>query len=244
MENVEFNAGAIKPFECVREAWDLIKDDYWMLFAISLVGALIGGVSFYVLIGAMVCGIFYCYLKRIDGQRVVLDDLWVGFKYFWPSLFVTIAIFIPAIVLGVIMVMTIYVPIIATAIMGPNGNESAILGAFLAGLVIDFIVAIVMICIHSLLIFCYPLIVDRGLSSWESMKLSARAVMKNIGGIGGLLVVNFGLALLGELAFCVGLYLMIPVITAVNIVAYRKVFPALNHRQLEPPPPTAYQGLS
>ena len=155
----------------------------------------------------------------------------------------TIAIVVPIVVFALIMFMTIYLPIIAAAIMGNKANESAILGTFLFGLAIDIVVAIVMICIHSLLIFCFPLIVDRGLSSWDSMKLSARAVMKNIGGIGGMIMVNMGLALLGELAFCVGLYLMIPIITAANIVAYRKVFPAANPRSFAPPPPNLYKGI-
>jgi uncharacterized membrane protein len=244
MEALEFNQKAIKPIECVREAWELIKPNYWILFAISLVGAMLGGISMYVLIGAMVCGIFYAYIKAIDGGSVTIEDLWVGFKYFWPSLPVTIAIFVPVIVFTVIMLLTIYLPIIATAMTKGRGNDSAILGAFAVGLVIDIIVAIVMICIHTLLLFAFPLIVDRGLSSWPAMKLSARAVMKNLGGIGGLMVVSFGIALLGEMAFCIGLYLVIPILTASNIVAYRKVFPSLNPLRLDPPPPTAYQGLT
>jgi hypothetical protein len=243
METLEFNTGVIKPIECVQEAWALIKDEYWMLFAVSVVGVLVGGISFYILIGAMICGIFGCYLKKIDGGQVVFDDLWLGFKFFWPSLGVTVAIFVPIIVFTFIMLMTIYLPIITAAMMGNKANERALLGTFLAGIAVDVFIAVVMICIHSLLIFCYPLIVDRGLSSWESMKLSARAVLKNLGGIGGMILVNFGLFLLGELAICVGVYLVIPLITAANLVAYRKVFPAMTVRNSNPPPPNVYEGI-
>lgn len=245
MQPPGFNAGAIKPIECVREAWDLIKDEYWILFGVSIVGALIGAVSFYILIGSMVCGIFGCYLKKIDGGRVAFDDLWLGFRFFWSSLLVTIAIVVPIVLFTMITFVSIYLPIITAALMGNKVDESAILGTFLFGMAIDFVVAIVMVCIHSLLIFCYPLIVDRGLSSWESMKLSAKAVMKNLGGIGGMIIVNVGLAFIGELAFCVGIYLMIPIITAANIVAYRKVFPAVGGRNYlnTPPPPNAYEGI-
>lgn len=243
MQTLEFNTGAIKPIECVREAWELIKDEYWILFGVSIVGALIGGLSMYVLIGAMVCGIIGCYLKRIDGGHVIFEDLWLGFKFFWPSLLVTLAIVVPIVVFAVIMFMTIYLPIITAAVMGNKANEGVILGTFLVGIVIDIIFAIVMVCIHSLLIFCFPLIVDRGMSSWDSMKLSARAVMKNLGGIGGLIAVNMGLVLLGELAFCIGLYLMIPIITAANVVAYRKVFPALKDHSFTPRSPIASGGI-
>jgi hypothetical protein len=230
MPNVSFNAGAIKPVECAKEAWELIKSDYWLLLAVSIVGALIAAFSAYVLIGAMVCGIFICYLKKIDGQKVVFDDLWVGFKYFIPSLLVTAVIVIPLIIWIVVMMVTLYAPIVAAAVMGPKADATVIFGTFAAVLVIDIIVAVVMTCLHSLLVFSFPLIVDRGLSSWDAIKLSARAALKNMGGIAGLIGLNFVLALAGELAFCVGLYLVIPLITATNLVAYRKVFPKIEER--------------
>src|SRR5258706_925092 len=225
MQNTEFRTGVIKPVECVKEAWELIKDEYRILFAISLVGAMIGGLSFYVLMGSMVCGILGCYLKKLDGGRVVFDDLWKGFKFFWPSLLVSILIVVPIVFFMIVMFVTIYLPIITAAVMGNKAEGGVILGTFLVGFIIDVVIAVVMICIHSLLMFAFPLVVDRGLSSWDAMKLSARAVLKNIGGIAGMIAVNFLLALAGELAFCVGLYLVIPIITAANLVAYRKVFP-------------------
>lgn len=243
MQNAEFTRGEIRAIECAREAWTLIKDEYWMLFAVSLVGALIGGISMYVLIGAMICGIFYCYLKKIDGGKVVFDDLWVGFKYFWPSLGLTLAVVVPIVAFILIMFVTVYLPIITTAMMGNKANEKALLGTFAAGLAIDLIVAVVMVCVHSLLVFAFPLIVDRRLSSWDAMKLSARAVLKNLGGVGGLIGVNFLMALVGEAACGIGLYLMIPIITATNIVAYRRVFPKSPSPSIEPPPPSAYPGL-
>jgi len=229
MQELGFRTGVIKPIECVKEAWELIKDEYWILFAVSVVGAMIGGISLYVLIGPMICGIFGCYLKKIDGGSVVFDDLWKGFKLFWPSLGVTIAIVIPLVVFMVLMFTTIYLPIITAALMGNKANGGAILGTFFVGLVVDIVIAVIMTLIHSLLIFAFPLIVDRRLGSWDAMKLSARAVLKNIGGVGGMILVNLGLALVGEAALCVGLYLMIPIITATNLVAYRKVFPKLGN---------------
>src|SRR5580765_3300196 len=145
MQNTEFRTGVIKPIECVKEAWELIKDEYWILFAISIVGAMIGGISLYVLIGSMICGIFGCYLKKIDGGRVTFDDLWKGFKFFWPSLLVTIVIVAPIVFFTVVMFVTIYLPIITAAVMGNDANGGAILGTFVVGLVIDVVIAVIMI---------------------------------------------------------------------------------------------------
>jgi len=72
--NPEFTTGRIRPIECVKEAYELIKDEYWLLFAVSLVGAIIGGVSMYMVLGPMICGIYLCYLKKIDTSAVDLYD--------------------------------------------------------------------------------------------------------------------------------------------------------------------------
>ncbi len=221
----EFTTGRIHAIECLKEAWTSINDEYWILFAVSLVGVMVAGISVYLLIGAMVCGILKCYLKKIDGKRVEFADLWLGFKYFRTSLLVTIAIVVPIVGLAVVMFVTVYLPVITAAVMGNRANDNALLGSLLAGLAIDIVLAVIMVCIHSLLIFSFPLIVDRGMSSWGSMKMSAHAVMKNLGGIGGMIGVNLLLALAGYAVCGIGLYLVIPLITATNLVAYRRVFP-------------------
>ena len=144
MNELEVTRGRSRPMECVKEGWALIKDEYWLMFAISIVGAMIGGVSLYVLIGAMICGIFHCYLKKIDGGKVSFDDLWVGFKYFWPSLPVTILIVGPLVIWMIVLFATIYVQIIMAAIAGNRANQNELLGVFMVELVVDVIVALIM----------------------------------------------------------------------------------------------------
>ncbi len=245
MQNLEFTTGRIRPIECVKEAWDLIKDEYWVLFAVSLVGAIIGGMTMYVLLGAMICGIFRCYLTKIDGGKVNFEDLWRGMEYFRQSLLVTILFVVPIVIYFVAIFVTMYLPILMKAVAGSRVSDEELLITVVIVLVVDVIIAVVMVTLHSLMMFSFPLIVDRGLPGWDAIKLSARAVMKNLGGVGGLIVVNFGLIILGYIALCVGLYFIIPVITAGNLVAYRKVFPAIAHPPAHtPPPPNAYPYLT
>jgi hypothetical protein len=244
MEPTEFRTGVIRPIECTREAWNLIKPNYWLLLAIFIVGAMVGAVTLYILIGAMISGIIRCYLNQIDGRPVRFDDLWTGIKLFWPSLPVTILVVIPAVAWVLVLFVTIYLPILMMAMMGERirGDDVMTFGA--GAFVVDFVVAIVMICFHTLLTFSFPLIVDRGLTGLTPAVVSAKAVLKNMKGIGGLICVNFVLALAGQLAFCVGIYLVIPLIMTTSLVAYRKVFPALDPPHLEPPPPNVYSGVS
>jgi len=224
-----FNASAIKPVECLKQAWGLIKDDYWLLFAISLVGAMVAGVTVYVLLGAMVCGIMGCYLKKIDGGVVKFEDLWVGMKYLVPSIPIALLFIVPIVIYFVTMFITMYSPLITIAVMGEgNVDSSLLIGTFAVAILIDIVVAVAMTCVHSLIIFAFPLLIDRKLNAIDAIKLSARASLKNIGGIAGMIVLQFAMVILGWLIFCVGLYLIIPILTATNLVAYRKVFPRID----------------
>lgn len=221
MTNPDFQTGVIKPVECVKEGFELIKSDYWILFAATLVAGLIGAFTLYILMGAMACGMCYMYLKKIDGVSVSFDDLWKGFGWWLPGFVVMLLMVIPMfIVYGVI-----YVPVIMAVVMGQNLSQEELTGLLIGAFSVDLIFVIIMVCFHTLLMFSFPLLVDRNLSAVKAMTTSARAVLKNMGGVVGLILVNFGLALVGELAFCVGIYLVIPILVAGNIVAYRKVFP-------------------
>ncbi|MBK7705181.1 MAG: hypothetical protein IPJ30_05230 [Acidobacteria bacterium] len=60
------------------------------------------------------------------------------------------------------------------------------------------------------------------------------------GAFGVDLVLIVVLSLAGMLAFCVGIYFVIPIIIAGNVLAYRKVFPAPGSTNV-PPAPNAFQ---
>jgi hypothetical protein len=238
MTNTEFRTGVIKPIECVKEGFELIKKDYWLLFAIGLVGGLIGGVTMYILAGAMICGIMFAFLKAIDGKPVAFDDLWKGMEYFGPGLVVMLIIIVPAIAYYIFA----YLTFVAAIFAGAQAGEAGLVVALVVVGLIDVAVLIVMVSFHTLLTFSFPLIVDRKLGAIDAMKTSARAVWQNLGGVVGLVVVNMGLVFLGYLAACIGLYFVIPIMIAGNVVAYRRVFPSLEMRtNLSPPPPDAYK---
>ena len=238
MTNTEFRTGVINPVECVKEGFERIKNDYWLLFAIGLVGGLIGGFTMYILAGAMICGIFYAYLKAIDGKPVVFDDLWKGMNYFGPGLVVILIMIVPAFAYYIFA----YITFVAAVLGGSQGGEAGMLGALVIVGIIDLVVLIAMVSFHTLLTFSFPLMVDRNLGAIDAMKLSASAVWQNLGGVVGMVLVNIGLMFLGYLALCIGLYFVIPIMIAGNVVAYRRVFPSLGSQgNFNPPPPNAYK---
>lgn len=239
MNETQFNTGVIRPVECIKEGWELIKPNFWLLLGITIVGSLIGGFSMYILIGAMLCGIFHCYLKQIDGKPLSFDDLWKGFQWWLPGLVVAAFIFIPMIVVYAVM----YVPIFIALAMGKNMSEDELIALLIGVGIVDMVLVVIMVCFHTLLMFSFPLIADRGLGGIQAMKTSAKAVWANLSGVVGLIVCGFGLIILGYLALCLGIYFVIPIMVAGNMVAYRKVFPALSAPNFNPPPPDVYRGV-
>ena len=159
----EFKTGVIRPVECYKEGWELIKDQYWLLFGITLVGALIGGATLYILFGGMVCGIFYCYFQKFDGRQIKFEDLFKGFNYILPGFIVVLFIVVPVL----IVYGGIYFPFIAAIVMGSKLSSGEFTALLTGSLIFDFIFVVLMVCLHTLLMFSFPLIVDRNLSGFS-----------------------------------------------------------------------------
>lgn len=222
MNSEEIRIGVIRPVECFKEGWQLIKDDYWLLFAITIVGVMIGGFTLYIALGAMVCGIFKCYLQVIDGRDAEFEHLFRNFKrYFGSGLFVMAVIIIPMI----LVFSLITIPTLIEMTSPQRMSEDEVFRWIIGTLIVEFVIAIVMVCLHTLLMFAFPLIVDRDLTGWQAIKTSARAVWRNLNGVAGLWAVGFVVGLIGYLMLCIGIYFTIPIIIAGNTVAYRKIFP-------------------
>jgi len=222
MQTDSFNIGVIQPVECMKEGWEMIKADYWLFFGITIVGLLLAGAIPIVLIGPLLCGIYYCMLKRHDGGKVEFGDLAKGFDFFVPSL---IAILIIAgfflVVGGVIIVIPMMLAMVATA----AGSPEAGLFFMVIMCIVIFIFGIVAACAHVLILFTHLLIIDRKLDGWQAVKLSAKAGWQNLNGVVGFILVQFGLVLVGYLLCIVGAYLTLPILYAGTTVVYRKVFP-------------------
>lgn len=236
----EFNTGVIRPVECMKEGWELIKDDYWLFLGITFVGMLVGGIiPFGIGIGAMFCGIYFVMLQKMNGQRFEFGDLFKGFNYFVPGLVTSLIVIVPSIIAVVFLYGSMIAVVFAMA--ASNGDEAVIFGAF-AGLFIEgVIIALILGCLHALIMFAYPLIVDRNLNGLDAFKLSAKAVWANLSGVIGIILLEFAMGIVGYMALAIGVYFVLPIMFAGVLVAYRKVFPPLN-QTYNPPQPNMYQG--
>lgn len=237
----EFNTGVIRPVECMKEGWELIKDEYWLFLGITFVGMLVGGIIPLGLgIGAMFCGIYYVLLQKMNGRRVEFGDLFKGFNYFVPTLVTSLIVIIPSI----IAVFVLYGSVIALffAVMASQ-NEAMLVGALATVFVEVIILWLVLGSLHALVMFAYPLIVERNLNGVDAFKLSAKAVWANLSGVVGIILLEFVMGIVGYMVLAIGVYFVLPIMFAGVLVAYRKVFPPLNNNQTyNPPQPNMYQG--
>lgn len=240
MQPIEFKTGVIRPIQCFKEGWTLIKDQYWLFLGISLVGGLLAAFSMYILLGAMFCGIYYCLLRKSRNQPFSFADLFKGFDNFGASLVVALFFIVPNII---IMIMNFGFQIAMPMIIRENGGNTGVIWTiFGIYMVIALVLGILMCCLHALIIFAFPLIVEYKLSGMEAFKLSARAAMKNPGGVVGLILCQFGLMFVGLLACYFGIIFVLPLLYAGIFVAYRKVFPSNQAAGFnEPPPPYSFQ---
>jgi hypothetical protein len=239
-ERPSFNTGAVRPVECLREGWGLIKNKYWLFLGISIVGVLIVSAPMVglFLVGPIMCGIYICLFRHERGQFVKFEMLFRGFDYFVQSLIATLIMIIPALVILVPAYVMFFAAIIsqmpkqAPGAPPPPLDPSAIWTILAAFGLFFLVVMLVSIVLQVLFFFTYPLIVDRKLTGVQAIGASFRAAHANFGGVLGLVLLIALLGLVGVLACYVGAFFVLPIHFAAYAVAYRKVFP----RSDEPTP--------
>jgi hypothetical protein len=226
---VEFNRRAVRPIQCYREAWQLIKDDYWLFLGITLVGATIARAFAPVLMGPMWCGIDYCMLRRMRGRQVLFSHLFQGFDFFGPSVVATLL----ALGINFVLVMCVIVAYFAALItLGlfqerQGGPPDAPFILMFLGIIFVYVVAITLVSLtlYAPCLFMYGLIVERKMSGVEAFTTSIRAIFANFWGVAGVLLLYLLLVYAGLLMFLVGAWFVHPIYYAAFAVAYRQVFP-------------------
>lgn len=239
---VSFNRKAVEPIECFKAGWALAKSQYWHLFGIAAVGMLIAGlVPLGILMGPMMCGIYLSYFQLMRGQQIEFGTLFKGFDYFGQSLIATLIHIVPILVVFVPGYIIFYVSFFLM-LQGQGGEpDPAVMMSFLGFAGLFWLVMIVFIMVVSVLFtFAYPLIVDRGLSGVDAVKLSIKAALANFWRLLGLFFLNALLGMVGVLLCYVGVFFLLPISFGAISAAYEQVFglSAGAAANVPPPPPT------
>lgn len=242
--DIPFKHGAVEPMKCLKEGFELIKNQYWFFVGMCFVAILVGSaVPFGILMGPMMCGLYMTFLMKRTGKPIEFGTLFKGFDFFGQSVIATLIHVVPIVIIVVPAYILFYIGFFVT--MAASGGEDPNPGlAFgFIGVMIVFWLAIflIIILISIAFSFSYPLIVDRRLMGIDAVKLSAKAAMANFWKLLGLSLMSGLLGFIGICLCYVGVFFVFPISYAALAIAYEQVFgisnapaPGVN---LPPPPP-------
>lgn len=229
----------VRPIELMKRSYALMGDQYMTMVGVTLVGILVGSlVPMGIILGAMMVGIFMCFMQREQFGRTEFGTLFKGFDFFVDSMLVVLM----SVALSFVVIFPSYLlmaAIMIGAMAGTQDNPDAALGAMLIIMPIFMILMMVaMLFVYLPFLFAFQLIADRHLSAMEAIKYSWRASMKNLLGIIWHLFVMTMLTYLAMLACYIPAFFVIPITIGSMFVLYRDIF---GPGTFPPPPlPQAY----
>jgi uncharacterized membrane protein len=238
---IAFNRGAVEPIDCLKAGWALVKKQYWLFVGMAFIGIFIASVvPLGILLGPMMCGLYLAFFGSMRNQPIEFGTLFKGFDYFGPSLIATLIHMVPIFVIIVPVYIGFYAGMFLMIPQSGGEPDPTFMLSFLGIFGVIWLGIFVLIMVISILFtFSYPLIVDRGLSGVEAVKLSAKAALANFWRLLGLFLINGVLGLIGMLLCYVGVFFLMPISLGALAFAYKQVFglgePISN---LPPAPPT------
>lgn len=85
-DEVLARGGQVDIGSCLGRAWDLLQSDFWPIIGVSaLVLVILGSVG--IIVGPLLGGLFWYFLKRVRGQQAQLSDAFAGFNLEFLQLF-------------------------------------------------------------------------------------------------------------------------------------------------------------
>lgn len=214
----------IHVIELLTRAWNFVSGQYWMLLLIVVVGIILGSlVPMNVLLGAILVGIYLCFMQVERGEKVEFPTLFRGFEHFVDSLIVIIGLTVLSLIL-VIPIIVVFIGV-AFASLPADGDQEPGLGFFLSIFSLFPLFMVAGMLTYLPFLFSFQLIADRKLGAIDAIKLSCQAVWMNLGGILLLLVVLGFLSFFLVLMCYVPLFLFAPISLATLWVLYRDIFP-------------------
>lgn len=233
---------------CLEQAWRLVLSVFPFIAGVTCLILIIQvGLDFFIphvgalmsmfLHGPLMGGLNWMYLRLIRGEPAEFEDAFSGFG---PR-------FLPLVLGAVIPSLVIYaftLPALAYGYwtgqldMRPEAFDPTRLDIVFWVLALGSLVPIVYFSICWT--FVLPLIIDKGVSYWDAMTISRRAVQLHWWQVFALVFVGGLIGALGMALCCVGVFATLPLYFAMVLLAYETIFGRLVVG--EPPPPSPREG--
>jgi uncharacterized membrane protein len=234
---------------CISRSWELLKNNFGLLFVGSLLYLLIEGaiavcaqipligplfsIVNLVIAGPLMGGVFYLFIRAIRGQPATVGDVFAGFRLAFGQLF--LGYLMPALLAGLCLIPFVVVftlkliPLVGHLhFTTPDNAEIQNLlpvmgGTILTCLPVLLICLIPMIYLQISWLFALPLIIDKQMGFWSAMKASWKRVNKHWWQVFGMAVLVGLINIGGLLLCCVGILFTLPIGLGALMYAYETV---------------------
>jgi hypothetical protein len=209
--------------EAMGMGWRLVMSDFWRLWVVALVQALLlmgansvlGIVAVVLILPPLAAGMFYVVARRIDGHPAEVGGLFKGFQdRFGEAVVGFLPVAGASLVFGMLLVFVIVAAVLAGIGLAAAAEHEAALAVLLV--VLDAVLALLLISVLVLIvnlftlffIFLFPAVWDHPESGWTAAKASVRLVKEHFWSVIGLVLLFWLLGhaagLVGLLACCIG----------------------------------------
>lgn len=216
---------SIRPFELFQRGFALLGNQYWLFFGITVVGLLIGSmVPMGLILGAMMVGIFLCFLDLERGVKVEFATVFRGFDQFVDSLVATLIMVGASLLLMIPVMIFMFAMILLPALVAQrNGVQPQV--SFTMFLLMYPVVLLISFALYIPFLFAFQLIAERKLKGFQAVWLSARGAWKNLFGVAWFLFVNMFISIVLAMMCYVPAFFFMPISFAAIFLLYRDIFP-------------------
>ncbi len=189
--------------ECVSEALDLYKNNFFLVLVTTAIAMIGSGITIGILAGPLLVGLFLIFLKLYDMRQAGVDtpkpeigDLFQGFDKFKESFLFVLGFILVSIIVNAL-----------TSLLPAIGGIASFAGG---------------VAVATAAMFAIPLIAEKGMTAMDAAKQSLESSKQNFLQFALLVLIGQLAASVGAFLFGIGLFLTAPIYLLIVAVAYRK----------------------
>ncbi len=217
--------------DCFSIGWRVTMDNFGLALLSFIVFMLISMASALVPFGQFIVsgpllGALYCiYIKRLRNEPAELNNLFDGFNTAFLPLFlvyllITLIILAALIPGGIGVGVALFAGILESANSGGQPPVIMVILIILSGLLMLLLTMV----LYSMLVFAFPLALDRRMDAIEALKATWRVTKKCWVNCSLLMLCAVLINIVGVLALCLGWLISMPLSFAMSAVAYEQLF--------------------
>lgn len=224
MDHVNTERTEIRPIELLKEAKEMLGDQYWLFVGMTFIALVIGGaLPFGILMGPMLCGLYLCFMEQHKRRTSEFGTLFKGFDFFAESLIATLIMMalVTVIILPIVFLFAA-IMVVGGIAMGDDGVPALMIVLMAVFYPLIFLVSFLA---QLPFLFMYPLIAGHGMKAIPAIKASWAGVKLNFMPLAIMLFVYSVLGVIAALACILPVYLLAPLTFGALYLAYTRIFP-------------------